>query len=257
MFYYKELFKAQRYTFLNEKDKAKECYMKILDYFDENSYILSESEYSLYHHWMIDIKLELKKLNNDQLKVIDKVDDKINVPLDYIAAEVSTKNKENEIETSLHNTKSIDQYKNKLLSSSDKINKTIKTNNLNHSKPSFMTGTRKYNLDAAKKNNKRKYTSSSSLNNSNINHQNDTTKPFISPFNKKDNNINNSNAPSFVKKAFDNNNNENDNEIDPRLKGCDPKLVEMISNEIMDHSPQILWNDIAGLEFQKKVYKKL
>ncbi|KAA6400166.1 MAG: putative Fidgetin protein 1 [Streblomastix strix] len=39
---------------------------------------------------------------------------------------------------------------------------------------------------------------------------------------------------------------------DERLKGLDPKLIETISHEIMDRSPSITWDDIAGLEFAKK-----
>lgn len=57
------------------------------------------------------------------------------------------------------------------------------------------------------------------------------------------------NMPSFVRKAVNdstkgnNNNNNNtgggggegDDDLPPELKGCDPKLVEMIQNEILDH----------------------
>ncbi|KAH7826414.1 p97G [Monocercomonoides exilis] len=43
---------------------------------------------------------------------------------------------------------------------------------------------------------------------------------------------------------------------DERLKGLDPKLIEMICNEIMDHSPSVHWDDIAGLEFAKKRIKE-
>ncbi|KNC86787.1 hypothetical protein SARC_01080 [Sphaeroforma arctica JP610] len=41
-------------------------------------------------------------------------------------------------------------------------------------------------------------------------------------------------------------------EMDERLKGLDPKIVEMIMNEIMDTGPGIDWNDIAGLKHAKK-----
>lgn len=34
---------------------------------------------------------------------------------------------------------------------------------------------------------------------------------------------------------------------DERLKGLDPKLIETISHEIMDRSPSITWDDIAGI----------
>ncbi|XP_041363385.1 fidgetin-like protein 1 [Gigantopelta aegis] len=45
--------------------------------------------------------------------------------------------------------------------------------------------------------------------------------------------------------------------VDERLKGIDPKMVDLINNEIMDHGPQVSWNDIAGLEFAKKTIKEI
>ncbi|KAK6965303.1 fidgetin-like protein 1 [Biomphalaria glabrata] len=44
---------------------------------------------------------------------------------------------------------------------------------------------------------------------------------------------------------------------DERLKGIDPKMVELINNEIMDHGPQVTWSDIAGLTFAKKTIKEI
>ncbi|CAG8537344.1 2469_t:CDS:10 [Funneliformis caledonium] len=41
-----------------------------------------------------------------------------------------------------------------------------------------------------------------------------------------------------------------------RLKNIDPKMIEMIQNEIMDRSPNITWNDIAGLEHAKKTIQE-
>ncbi|XP_026470181.1 fidgetin-like protein 1 isoform X2 [Ctenocephalides felis] len=40
-------------------------------------------------------------------------------------------------------------------------------------------------------------------------------------------------------------------EIDPRLQHIDPKMVELIRNEIMDTGNKIGWDDIAGLDFAK------
>lgn len=39
---------------------------------------------------------------------------------------------------------------------------------------------------------------------------------------------------------------------DERLKNLDPKMIELIRNEIMDHGTLITWDDICGLEFAKK-----
>lgn len=49
----------------------------------------------------------------------------------------------------------------------------------------------------------------------------------------------------------------NDSEVDERLKNIEPKMVELITNEIMDHGPQLSWDDIAGLEFAKNVIKEI
>ena len=35
-------------------------------------------------------------------------------------------------------------------------------------------------------------------------------------------------------------------EIDPKLKGIEPQLVELVMSEIMDHGPPVGWDDIAG-----------
>ncbi|KAK4883435.1 hypothetical protein RN001_006754 [Aquatica leii] len=39
--------------------------------------------------------------------------------------------------------------------------------------------------------------------------------------------------------------------VDERLKNIDPKMIELIKSEIMDNGPDILWDDIAGLESPK------
>ncbi|XP_060085132.1 fidgetin-like protein 1 [Ylistrum balloti] len=44
---------------------------------------------------------------------------------------------------------------------------------------------------------------------------------------------------------------------DERLKGIEPKMIELVMNEIMDNGPQMNWSDIAGLEFAKKCIKEI
>ncbi|OWF49243.1 Fidgetin-like protein 1 [Mizuhopecten yessoensis] len=44
---------------------------------------------------------------------------------------------------------------------------------------------------------------------------------------------------------------------DERLKGIEPKMIELVMNEIMDNGPQMTWSDIAGLEFAKKCIKEI
>ncbi|XP_060896872.1 fidgetin-like protein 1 [Labrus mixtus] len=45
--------------------------------------------------------------------------------------------------------------------------------------------------------------------------------------------------------------------LDERLKNFEPKIVELIMSEIMDHGPPISWDDIAGLEFAKTTIKEI
>ncbi|XP_064461291.1 fidgetin-like protein 1 isoform X2 [Ornithodoros turicata] len=44
---------------------------------------------------------------------------------------------------------------------------------------------------------------------------------------------------------------------DAALKNVEPKMVELIKNEIMDRGPQVGWDDIAGLEFAKQSIKEM
>ena len=45
--------------------------------------------------------------------------------------------------------------------------------------------------------------------------------------------------------------------VDERLKNIDPKMIELIQNEIMDHGQPVTWEDIAGLEFVKTTVKEI
>ncbi|CAL7952122.1 unnamed protein product [Xylocopa violacea] len=54
------------------------------------------------------------------------------------------------------------------------------------------------------------------------------------------------------------NNETNSTEVgDERLKNIEPKMIELIKNEIMDSKTSISWNDIAGLEYAKKIIKEV
>ena len=44
---------------------------------------------------------------------------------------------------------------------------------------------------------------------------------------------------------------------DERLKNVDPKMVELIRSEIMDNGVSVGWDDIAGLEFVKRIVKEI
>ncbi|KAJ3610502.1 hypothetical protein NHX12_022594 [Muraenolepis orangiensis] len=45
--------------------------------------------------------------------------------------------------------------------------------------------------------------------------------------------------------------------LDERLKNFEPKIIELIMSEIMDHGPPVTWDDIAGLEFAKATIKEI
>ncbi|MBN3276088.1 FIGL1 protein, partial [Polyodon spathula] len=45
--------------------------------------------------------------------------------------------------------------------------------------------------------------------------------------------------------------------VDERLKNFEPKIIELIMSEIMDHGSPVSWDDIAGLEFVKATIKEI
>ncbi|XP_029445593.1 fidgetin-like protein 1 isoform X2 [Rhinatrema bivittatum] len=45
--------------------------------------------------------------------------------------------------------------------------------------------------------------------------------------------------------------------MDERLKNFEPKMIELIKSEIMDHGPPVNWDDIAGLEFAKETIREI
>lgn len=47
---------------------------------------------------------------------------------------------------------------------------------------------------------------------------------------------------------------ECDNEL---FKNIDPKMIEQIKNEIMDSGTKVMWNDIAGLEYAKRIIQEV
>lgn len=44
---------------------------------------------------------------------------------------------------------------------------------------------------------------------------------------------------------------------DERLKNIEPKMIELIKNEIMHSKASVSWDDIAGLEYAKKIIKEV
>lgn len=59
------------------------------------------------------------------------------------------------------------------------------------------------------------------------------------------------------KKSYGASGNETSAPSDERLKNIEPKMIELVMSEIMDHGPPLNWDDIAGLEFAKTTIKEI
>lgn len=46
-------------------------------------------------------------------------------------------------------------------------------------------------------------------------------------------------------------------EVDERLRNIDPNMIDLIKSEIMESDKTITWDDIAGLEYTKKIVKEV
>lgn len=57
--------------------------------------------------------------------------------------------------------------------------------------------------------------------------------------------------------GYSHNSNQEPQILDERLKNFEPKIIELIMSEIMDHGPPVTWDDIAGLEFAKTTIKEI
>ena len=94
-------------------------------------------------------------------------------------------------------------------------------------------------------------------NNNNNNNSNNNTnnniisrKKFIPPL--KSNSIN---KKSYTSNNQNPQNQQNDQE--DKLKGMDDNIISFIQNEILTKSPNVSWDDIAGLDFAKKTIKEI
>ncbi|OCT76036.1 hypothetical protein XELAEV_18031224mg [Xenopus laevis] len=59
------------------------------------------------------------------------------------------------------------------------------------------------------------------------------------------------------RKVYGQGNSEMNSTSDEHLKNIEPKMIELIMSEIMDHGPPLNWDDIAGLEFAKTTIKEI
>lgn len=67
----------------------------------------------------------------------------------------------------------------------------------------------------------------------------------------------NGNVKQTGKDGEKNDDNPNMEPEDERYKNLDPRMVEMIENEIMEKDCKLTWDDIAGLEFAKKTINEI
>ena len=121
-----------------------------------------------------------------------------------------------------------------------------------------------------------KLESSNNNNNNNPNNTNSNSgscfegrKKFVPPTKNKNKNsssankYNNNNQQSAISKVLMSNPNlpqldeSKQAELEEKLKGFDEKMIEFIQSEILSSSPDVQWDDIAGLEFAKKTIKEI
>ena len=121
-----------------------------------------------------------------------------------------------------------------------------------------------------------KLESSNNNNNNNSNNTNSNSgscfegrKKFVPPTKNKNKNSssanksNNNNQQSAISKVLMSNPNlpqldeSKQAELEEKLKGFDEKMIEFIQSEILSSSPDVQWDDIAGLEFAKKTIKEI
>ncbi|XP_067866986.1 fidgetin-like protein 1 [Heterodontus francisci] len=77
---------------------------------------------------------------------------------------------------------------------------------------------------------------------------------FVSPVSKLDNGDENGGLSSA---PHESSSSEPSLPVDECLKNLEPKMIQLIMSEIMDHGPPVNWDDIAGLEFAKATIKEI
>ncbi|XP_055920287.1 fidgetin-like protein 1 [Eupeodes corollae] len=123
--------------------------------------------------------------------------------------------------------------------------------------PGFRTAREEYIIQSMKKNGDSSSSSTSSSNNlfnygaskKSLGARRNVRSGFVPPVRQEDNESPRSTPPDGVDAA-------NTEPTDERLRNIDPKMIELISNEIMHKFKPIDWNDIAGLDYAKSTIKE-
>ncbi|KAJ1200434.1 hypothetical protein NDU88_004258 [Pleurodeles waltl] len=124
---------------------------------------------------------------------------------------------------------------------------------------SFKTAKEQLWVDQQKKNNHAQRTSTCSLNSGakkslGAARSRGLYGKFVPPVSKQDAVDNYGTVQSKPREAGST---EQEFPVDERLKNIEPKMIELIQSEIMDHGPPVTWDDIAGLEFAKATIKEI
>jgi SpoVK/Ycf46/Vps4 family AAA+-type ATPase len=101
------------------------------------------------------------------------------------------------------------------------------------------------------------YNKHNNQNNNQNNTQNNTYPRKFNPPYKGNSSNTSSMANLSNKKIICKEEEEKEKELDEKLKGFDRKMIEFIESEILSFSPNVKWEDIAGLEFAKKTIKEI
>ena len=117
-------------------------------------------------------------------------------------------------------------------------NNNNNSNNISSSGNSCFEGRKKF-VPPTKNKNKGYNNNAGSANKSNNNNQSAISKVLL----------NNPNLPQLDEAK--------QLELEEKLKGFDEKMIEFIQSEILSSSPDVHWDDIAGLEFAKKTIKEI
>ena len=118
-------------------------------------------------------------------------------------------------------------------------NNNNNSNNINSSGNSCFEGRKKFVPPTKNKNKGYNNNNTGSANKSNNNNQSAISKVLL----------NNPNLPQLDEAK--------QLELEEKLKGFDEKMIEFIQSEILSSSPDVHWDDIAGLEFAKKTIKEI
>ena len=129
------------------------------------------------------------------------------------------------------------------LESNNNNNSNNKNNNKNNNNSSYEGGRKKFVPPTKNKNISNNNNIYNSNNNSSSNNKNKQQSAISKVL------ISNPNLPELDESK--------QLELEEKLKGFDEKMIEFIQSEILSSSPNVHWDDIAGLEFAKKTIKEI